>query len=84
MTAKTNSINGVTRLHSFEISLKRFKAVGGTMQAVMKHRELGLPAGQWPDNFVLPPIGWFRLFETKLDGVRVYRQNDNILTVTPK
>jgi hypothetical protein len=83
MTAKTNSINGVTRLHSFEISLKRFRAIGGTMQATYKHSEFGLPAGQWPDNFVLPPIGWFRLMDVKADGAHVYRQNDNILTVTP-
>lgn len=83
MTAKTTSINGVTRLHSFEIEIKRFKAVGGTMWASGKHSELGLDDGQWPDNFVLPPIGWFRLMEVKPNGAHVYRNNDNVYTVQP-
>jgi hypothetical protein len=83
MTAKTNSIGGITRLHSFEIDLKRFEAVGGTMQASGRHYEFGLPVGDWPDSFVLPVIGWFALAETLPNGARVYRNNANVYTVQP-
>jgi hypothetical protein len=83
MTAKTTSINGVTRLHEFEVDITRFERVGGTMQATGKHSEFGLPAGQWPDNFALRVPGYFRLMETKPDGTHVYHCGDNIYTVLP-
>jgi len=83
MTAKITSINGVTRLHAFEFDITRFERVGGQMQATVQHSEFGLPKGQWPDNFVLPIPGWFRLADTLPNGARVYRQNDNIITVQP-
>lgn len=83
MTAKITSINGVTRLHSFEFELKRFAMVGGQMQATGKHSEFGLPVDQWPDNFVLPIPGWFRLADTLPGGARVYRCGTNVYTVQP-
>jgi hypothetical protein len=83
MTAKITSVNGVTRLHSFELNITRFQPVGGTMQATGTHGEFGLPKDQWPDNFRLPIPGWFRLAETLPGGARVYRCKDNVYTVQP-
>jgi hypothetical protein len=81
MTAKITSINGVTRLHSFEFDITRFQRVGGQMQATGKHSEFGLGKDQWPDNFVVPIPGLFRLADTLPNGARVYRCDDNVYTV---
>ena len=77
MTAKTASINGVTRLHQFEIDITSFEMKGGVMISGAEASTLGFKPGDWPDNFrINGPIGTFILREVLRDGSHVYQTTD--------
>jgi hypothetical protein len=73
MTARTSSINGVTRLREFEIDITKFERHGySRMQSSAEASDLGLKPGEWPDWFTLPVIGTFRLHDVDKDGSHIY------------
>lgn len=76
MTAKTSSINGVTRLRQFHIDIRTFERKGGIMVASAEASTLGLRPGEWPDNFRVEPIGTFVLRQVLKDGSREYNSAD--------
>lgn len=76
MTAKTSSINGVTRPREFEVDIKSFERHGySSMRASAEASTLGLKPGEWPDWFTLPIIGTFVLREVDENGSRIYRDD---------
>ncbi len=73
MTARTSKINGVTCLRrEFEIDLSTFERDGARMVASAEASTLGLKPGEWPDWFILPPLGSFTLREVDEHGSRIY------------
>jgi hypothetical protein len=77
MTAKTSSINGVTRLHSFEIDITKFERKGAIMCSGDEASTLGFKPGEFPDSFHLNgPLGTFLLFEVLRDGSHAYHSAD--------
>jgi hypothetical protein len=81
MTARTSSINGVTRPRQFEVDLSTFESSGGLMVAVAEASTLGLTPGEWPDWFTLPPIGTFVLREIDKQGSHIYSAGSNWFTI---
>jgi hypothetical protein len=81
MTARTSSINGVTRPREFEIDLKSFEARGSTMRASAEASTLGLKPGEWPDWFTLPIIGTFVLRQVDDQGTHIYSCGSNWFTI---
>lgn len=67
MTAKVSKINGVTRLHTFEVEFSDFKWTGQRASASAEASTLGFKPGQWPDAFELRPYGTFLLREVTPD-----------------
>lgn len=77
MRAKTSSINGVTRLHSFEVDISKFEMKGGVMVSGDEASTLGFKPGEWPDWFDIDgPIGTFVLREVLKDGSHEYHTTD--------
>jgi len=72
MTATTASINGVTRPRTFEISLNCFEGAGSQMRGSAEASTLGLKPGEWPDWFMLEPMGTFCLREVDAHGSHIY------------
>jgi len=73
MTARTSSINGVTRLREFEIDITKFERHGySRMASSAEASDLGLKPGEWPDWFTLPIIGTFVLREIEKQGAHIY------------
>jgi hypothetical protein len=83
MTARTSSINGVTRPREFNIELSWFKRHGSTMRASAEASTIGLKPGEWPDWFTMPVIGTFTLRQVDDQGTHIYSDDNgsNWLTI---
>jgi len=77
MTARTSSINGVTRPRTFEIDITKFERHGySRMASSAEASDLGLKPGEWPDWFTLRPMGTFRLREVDKHGSHIYTSDN--------
>jgi hypothetical protein len=75
MTAKTSSINGVTRQREFEIDITTFQRHGSRMCASAEASTLGFKPGEFPDWFDVPSAAMFDRFmlhEVDKDGSHFY------------
>jgi len=81
MTAKTSSINGVTRLHEFEIDLEWFERNGSVMCASAEASTLGFKPGQFPDWFDLRGVGMFRMFSLDVNAAEYRDHSGNRFTI---
>jgi hypothetical protein len=79
MTARVSSINGITKLHTFEFEFNDLVWKFNRASAVAEASTLGFKPGEWPDRFVMRPLGMFVLVNIQADGSHVYSDESNHL-----
>jgi hypothetical protein len=81
MTANVSKINGVTRLHTFEVDLHEMEWRHSRAHGSAEASTLGFKPGQWPDSFHMRPFGTFTLQSVDGHGTHVYACDKHTFTI---